>query len=225
MTETVETRNPKLPPELRTPSLFPSFRFCLQTTTFDRPSMSLLDLIRAYQPIDVDDERTRTRFIEFVTRHPDCLERSLAVGHITASAWVTDPTGTQVVLVHHRQLDRWLQPGGHTDGRSCVQAVARREVEEETGLTLLTSVGPIPFDLDIHPIPEFQDIVAHEHYDVRFAFRVAGSVSLRASAESHSVAWIPIDELDAYDPGPSILRLRSKWMNPKEKGNREIKSK
>ena len=176
--------------------------------------MSLLDLLRAYRPIDGDDDKTRARFIEFVTLHPDCLERSLAVGHVTASAWVVDPTGSQVVLVHHRKLDRWLQPGGHADGCSSVETVARREVEEETGLTQLASVGPIPFDLDIHPIPEYRGIRAHEHFDVRFAFRVTGGPSLRLSEESHEVAWIPISELHACDPDPSILRMRRKWLVP-----------
>ncbi len=177
--------------------------------------MFLPDFIRAYRPIDVDDEKTRTRFSEFVARHPDCLERSLEVGHITASAWVVDPTGRQVVLVHHRKLDRWLQPGGHADGCSAVETVAQREVEEETGLTRLASVGPIPFDLDIHLIPEYRGIRAHEHFDLRFAFSVTGDLSLRLSEESHDVAWIPIDELDAYNPDPSILRMRHKWLNTK----------
>jgi 8-oxo-dGTP pyrophosphatase MutT (NUDIX family) len=177
--------------------------------------MSLPDLIRAYRPIDVDDEKTRVRFIEFVTRHPDCLERSLEIGHITASAWVVDPTGRQVVLVHHKKLDRWLQPGGHADGCSAVETVARREVEEETGLTQLASVGPIPFDLDIHPIPEHRGVRAHEHFDMRIAFRAEGDLSLRLSEESHNVAWIPISELDACNPDPSILRMRLKWLNSK----------
>jgi 8-oxo-dGTP pyrophosphatase MutT (NUDIX family) len=180
--------------------------------------MPLLDLIRTYRPVDAEDARIRTQFIAFVTRYPDCLERSLVIGHITASAWVIDPTGTRVVMVHHRKLARWLQPGGHADGCPEVQSVARREVEEETGLADLVLVGPAPFDLDIHPIPEYRGVRAHEHFDVRFAFQTSGSLSLQLSDESHDVAWIPIDRLEACDPDPSILRMRDKWMNMKRNG-------
>jgi 8-oxo-dGTP pyrophosphatase MutT (NUDIX family) len=180
--------------------------------------MPVLDLIRTYRPIHADDDRIRTRFIAFVTRYPDCLERSLAIGHITASAWVIDPTGKRVAMVHHRKLARWLQPGGHADGCSEIESVARREVEEETGLADLVLVGPVPFDLDIHPIPEYRGVRAHEHFDVRFAFQTSGSLSLQLSDESHDVAWIPIDRLEACDPDASILRMRDKWMNMKRNG-------
>ena len=99
------------------------------------------------------------------------------------------------------------------DGCAEAETVARREVEEETGLTDLKLIDPVPFDLDIHPIPKFRGVSAHEHFDVRFAFRASGDLSLRLSDESHDVSWIPIDKLDDYDPDPSILRMRTKWLS------------
>jgi 8-oxo-dGTP pyrophosphatase MutT (NUDIX family) len=148
-----------------------------------------------------------------VATHHDCLERSLQVGHITASAWVVNPAGTHIVLVHHRKLDRWLQPGGHADGCPEVESVARAEVREETGLDDLSLVPPVPFDLDIHPIPTHGATPAHDHYDIRYAFRLQSSQPLVVSDESHQVKWAPIDNLEAFDPDPSILRLRRKWLS------------
>ena len=179
----------------------------------DRPhSMHLLDLLQSYKTTHPDDPANRERFIKFVEAHPDCLERTLLVGHVTASAWVVDPSRSRVLLVHHRKLDRWLQPGGHVDGSVDTEASARREVLEETGLSDLAPCGPLPFDLDIHPIPGHGQTPAHHHYDVRYAFRLTADQPLVLSDESHEVAWAPIGRLEDYDPDPSLLRMRTKWL-------------
>jgi 8-oxo-dGTP pyrophosphatase MutT (NUDIX family) len=125
---------------------------------------------------------------------------------------VVDATGSRVALIHHRKLDRWLQPGGHADGSPDTEAVARREVLEETGLDHLHKVGPDPFDLDIHPIPAFRDVPAHLHYDVRHAFHLLEESPLVLNDESHEVIWAPIDRLEDFNPDPSILRMREKWL-------------
>ncbi|MEZ5275673.1 MAG: NUDIX hydrolase [Opitutaceae bacterium] len=174
--------------------------------------MPLLELLQSCEPTHPDDPAIRERFIRFVKAHPDCLERSLQVGHVTASAWVVDSTRSMVLLVHHRKLDRWLQPGGHVDGCAETELSARREVLEETGLSDLVRCGPLPFDLDIHPIPGHGTTPAHHHYDIRYAFRLTGDQSLVVSEESHEVAWAPIDRLEDYDPDPSLLRMRTKWL-------------
>lgn len=173
----------------------------------------LPDLIDAYRPLTPEDSAIRDRFARFVASHPDCLERSLLIGHITASAWVVNPAATHVVLVDHRKLQRWLQPGGHADGCPDPETVARTEVREETGLDDLAPAGDLPFDLDIHPIPEHRGVPAHEHYDIRFAFRLRTVQPLVVSDESHRVAWVPIGDLEAYEPDPSLLRMRDKWIN------------
>lgn len=175
--------------------------------------LPLPDLISAYGPFSPEDEAIRDRFAAFVASHPDCLERSLLIGHITASAWVVNPAGTHVVLVDHRKLHRWLQPGGHADGCPDPESVARTEVQEETGLDDLTLAGDVPFDLDIHPIPAHRDVPAHDHYDIRYAFRLRTDQPLVVSDESHQVAWVSIGELEAYDPDPSLLRMRDKWLS------------
>lgn len=173
--------------------------------------MSPIDLIRTYRISHPGDEAIHARFRRFVEAHPDCLERSLTIGHVTASAWVVDASGRNVVLVHHRKLDRWLQPGGHVDGCADLEASARREVLEETGLTNLIPCRTAPFDLDIHLIPAQGRIAAHEHYDVRFAFRLEGRQPLRGNHESHEVLWVEIDRLEDNSPDPSLLRMRDKW--------------
>src|SRR5436190_24305087 len=94
----------------------------------------------------------RDRMLEFLDEHPDALDRSCVAGHFTASAAVVDRTRGAALLVLHKKLGLWLQPGGHADGTSDLAAVSWREAPEETGLGGLEIVSG-PIDLDVHEIP------------------------------------------------------------------------
>ena len=150
------------------------------------------------------------RFRDFVESHADCFERCCLPGHVTASAWIVDRNGRRVLLTHHRKLGRWLQPGGHSDGEPDSLAVALREAREETGLDLV-ACSDRPMDIDIHEIPPRASDPAHRHYDLRFAL-TARSDAYTVSGESHDLAWVGIDALEAYTREDSILRLRNKWL-------------
>ena len=172
----------------------------------------LLHALAQYQKDYPDETPLIERFASFVRQHTDCFERSLLIGHVTGSAWVVNEPGTHVLLTHHRKLNMWIQLGGHADGDADARRVARREAEEESGLTQLGPVGEGIFDVDIHDIPARRDEPAHQHYDVRYAFRAAGSERFTVTEESHDLAWIPIDELSAYTDETSMHRMAQKWL-------------
>src|SRR5689334_14912937 len=94
----------------------------------------LLRLLQNYVAFDANEAAMKIAIVDFVKQHPDCFERSLSKGHITASAWLVDEQRSRVLMTHHRKLDRWLQPGGHADGETDVLKVALAEATEETGL-------------------------------------------------------------------------------------------
>lgn len=144
-----------------------------------------------------------------------CYNRNYFPGHITGSAWIVNAKKDSAVLVHHRKLNRWLQPGGHADGDEQLVNVALREANEETGLKNLSLLHEGLFDIDIHPIPERQDFPAHFHYDVRFAFQANDTDNLILSAESHTLKWIKFSDLIAVTKNnTSILRMAEKsiWL-------------
>ena len=96
---------------------------------------ALVRQLRAHASADAAEARDVARVLDFVARHPDPFDRRIGEGHLTGSAFVLTADGTRVLLLHHRKLDRWLQPGGHADpGERSGEAVALREVREETGL-------------------------------------------------------------------------------------------
>ncbi len=149
------------------------------------------------------------RILAFVETHEDCFERSLLVGHVTGSAWVVDPERTHALLVHHRRLGRWLQPGGHCDGDPDVLATAMREVLEETGIEA-TPVTEAVFDVDAHDIPERGAEPAHVHYDIRFLAEAPLSQEPVVSPESREVRWVRLEEIASLDTDESVLRLVEK---------------
>ncbi|HAN31188.1 MAG TPA: hypothetical protein DCQ06_06275 [Myxococcales bacterium] len=48
-------------------------------------------------------------------------------GHFTASAFVVSPDRSSLLLIKHKKLGRWLQPGGHIEAEdTTVESAARR---------------------------------------------------------------------------------------------------
>ena len=151
------------------------------------------------------------RFVDFVERQPRCFERDcFDDGHVTGSALVVNRRRDAALMTHHAKLGRWLQLGGHSDGDSDVLAVACREAEEESGLAV-ASLSAAPLDIDIHTIPARGTEPQHFHYDVRFVLQVRGSEEFVATAESLSLAWVPLDQMTTYTDEESVLRLVRKF--------------
>jgi len=138
---------------------------------------------------------SRVQILRFLDAHPDALVRTCLEGHLTASAAVVDRERGAALLVLHRKLQRWLQPGGHADGDEDLARVARRECVEETGIDGLEVFGTA-IDTDVHEIPARADEPAHLHLDVRFlVFAPAGSEPV-LNDEVDAFAWVTAGELD-----------------------------
>ena len=172
---------------------------------------NLLNLIAHYQQQYPEEQDCIARFLHFVKAHPTCFERSLAIGHVTGSAWVVNEAGTHTLLTHHRKLNRWLQLGGHADGQTDILAVALREAQEESGIQALRPISNQIFDLDIHLIPAKGNEAPHHHYDVRFMIQVDGSDQYVVSDESHALSWVSIAQLTDKTQEESMLRMQKKW--------------
>ncbi len=172
----------------------------------------LLGLLQRYHTQDGDEAKMVAQTRAFIEEHEDCFERSCVPGHITGSAWVLDRSRRYVLLTHHRKLDRWFQLGGHSDGDPNTLEVARREAEEESGLTRVRPMGERIFDVDVHPIPARGEEPEHLHYDIRFLFEGDKEVPLVTSDESHEVAWVRLDKVADLNDDRSMARMVEKCM-------------
>jgi len=173
-----------------------------------------VDSLRRLVPADEEEARDRDRILGFVLRHEHPFDRAILEGHLTGSAITVSPDGDRVLLLHHRKLGRWLQPGGHGDpGETTGEEVALREALEESGLRglRLHPAAPRPLDVDVHDIPARGSEPAHEHLDLRYLVvapeggRVAPDL-----AELHEIRWVRWDEVDALEPDHGLRRALAK---------------
>ena len=171
---------------------------------------ALLQILDQYQAAHPEEAAMVERVRVLASAHDDCFERTCLPGHITGSAWVLSPDRTQCLLLHHRKLDKWLQPGGHVEGddRDLI-ASARREVLEEVGLHDLDLVHDGILDLDVHSIPARTREPRHEHFDVRFLF-AAPTRTLVANDEVADARWVQLDEIGDVHGDESVLRAARK---------------
>lgn len=138
----------------------------------------------------------------------DIHSRRTFPGHVTASAIVLDPSGRRTLLIHHRALDRWLQPGGHYEPPESLPASALREAAEETGLSRLVldpwhRLSGLPIDIDSHLIPARPERKEpeHWHHDIRYVVREAETAAIRPDlAEVHAAMWHGVEALEPLMP-------------------------
>jgi 8-oxo-dGTP pyrophosphatase MutT (NUDIX family) len=170
----------------------------------------LLQLLNEYNTKFPAEATTTGQFIDFVTKHDDCFERSLLIGHVTASGWVLNNDQTSVLLMHHLKLDKWLQPGGHCDGDPDTLHVAMKECWEETGLQV-QPISTAIFDIDIHEIPQRKEVPAHLHYDIRYLLRAEPDSAIAASEqETLDVKWVSLADVKKYSTEESVTRMLDK---------------
>ena len=90
----------------------------------------LLELLKRHNTRFMDEAAFVSRAISFIEVHEDCFYRALWPLHVTGSAWVVNALRDKVLLLHHRKLDQWFQPGGQADGDHDILRVSLKETVE-----------------------------------------------------------------------------------------------
>lgn len=176
------------------------------------PVSTMIDAFRRYRDQWQGEATTVAQFETFLHAHANAFDRGNEVGHFTGSCWLVSADGLRVLLMHHRKLHRWLQPGGHADGDVDLARVALREAQEETGVAGLHVEGGI-FDIDRHRIPQRGGEREHWHYDARYVVRAGANEHFTVNQESRALAWRPIAEVAADDSlDTSLRRMAGKWL-------------
>ena len=172
---------------------------------------SLIEQLERYKH-NLEEKAFKEKMLAFIKQNDNCFERSLEIGHITASAWLLDKTAEKALLMHHTKLNRWFQLGGHTDGDSDVLAVAIKEAQEESGINAIEPLMEEIFDIDIHEIPANHTDKAHLHYDIRFLLQVKSDEKVQNNEESRELRWIGKDIAELPTNEKSVTRMFDKWI-------------
>lgn len=139
-------------------------------------------------------------------------------GHATTSALIVSPDLSQTLLIDHKHLKRWLQPGGHYEPADFFWQSAMREAVEETAVQGLLlhpwhDGADRPFVIDSHDVPgkAARGERPHVHHDLQFLFVADPAAMLTAQLDEVAAAcWHPIGVLDEIAPRavPRLARLR-----------------
>ena len=173
----------------------------------------LLAALARYAPSDAREAESLAHIRRFLAAPDDPFHRDNPEGHVTGSAVVARPDGSAFLLILHRKLGRWLQPGGHTEeSDASVLGTALREAREETGLSAF-EVPPEDaiLDVDVHPIPARGRDAAHLHFDVRYLL-VTSETHDRSAAEdpARPMRWTSFEDAFASGADDSLLRALGK---------------
>jgi 8-oxo-dGTP pyrophosphatase MutT (NUDIX family) len=173
-----------------------------------RSKVELSDLLLAYNVSFPGEEANTKLFSEFLERNNEeqLYTRKNFDGHITTSAFIVDAKCSELLLLRHKSLNRWLQPGGHTEGDQSLLSSALREAIEETGMTQedlvnipVNRLTDVPFDIDSHYIPpnprKGED--GHYHHDFRYLFLYnGGRENAFNTDEATGMQWVTFDSLN-----------------------------
>lgn len=169
----------------------------------------LIDRLSTYKTVFMEEAAMVNRTLNFVQNHVDCFDRRLMHGHVTGSAWVVNPARTRTLLLHHRKLNRWFQPGGHADGDPDILQVVLKEASEESGVNIeyVKLLSENIFDVDIHTIYPSEHDDRHEHYDIRFLIEIDDRLEIPGNNESHQIGWIPLNKVSHFNNMRSLHRM------------------
>lgn len=121
--------------------------------------------------------------------------------HFCASCWIITKSSKKILLLYHKKLNRWLQPGGHIEKFENPIEAAVREVKEETGIDIgFLSKGinkidnegtilPTPQFIMEQTIPQHKDQPKHYHLDIQYVVKVSQQKIKHNKTESNGIGW------------------------------------
>ena len=135
----------------------------------------LLQLAHLIQPID-DTESTHLAYFEGWVHSNEPLFRikkpALPDKHLAVFSCVIDASLKNLLMVHHKDADFWLPPGGHVEPQEAPLVAASRELHEEISIPT-QCLSDLPLMLSWKVVGEGPD----KHTDVTFWYLFQGDAS------------------------------------------------
>lgn len=120
--------------------------------------------------------------------------------HFCVSVYVYDEKKQKVLLVKHKKMGLWVQPGGHVELNESMEEAAIREVYEETGLMVELIGNRVPRECDyILPLAIQKNLVKDDHIHMDFVYvaKVIGNNELVQNVEeTDGIKWYSLDEIN-----------------------------
>ncbi|WP_304509201.1 NUDIX hydrolase [Anaerotignum sp.] len=178
--------------------------------------MNMFQLIKKYQPYNKEEEKEKQAILDLLEQTKEkVLFRSSQFVHATATAMVLNEKKNKVLMIKHNIFDTWACVGGHADGESNLLYVARKELQEETGVVDATPISKEILSLDILLVAGHYKkevfVPNHLHINATFVFLANEKVKLTVKEDENSdVAWIPIKEIGSYCKEENFVKVYKK---------------
>ena len=172
-----------------------------------------------FQPGDAREAAEKEMMLDLIARCGDgILSRESAFAHMTASSIIVNRDRTRTLMAFHKIYNSWAWTGGHADGESDFEAIARREAQEESGISALVRLGSGPASIEILPVwahtKRGKAVGSHLHLNVSYLFEADDTLPLRICEDENSaVGWIEIDKLEDFVSEPPMLPIYEKLLN------------
>lgn len=126
-----------------------------------------------------------------------------------ASAYTIDFENKKVLLMYNRKLNKWLQPGGHIEGKELPEDTAKRETFEETGIKIRIignsfkegKYEPIAVERYINKVGDMIDIqyvAVPETYELK-------------NDENNNVVWMEFEEFYKSENVDEEIKTKVKY--------------
>ena len=125
----------------------------------------------------------------------------------TVGALIFNQTGKVFLMKSHKWRDQYVIPGGHIELGETMETALRREIQEETGLSI--------YDIEFASLQEFIfDETFHEKRHFLFIDFIcktkADESDIVLNDEAQEYVWVSIDEALALPIDPYTRRLIEK---------------
>ena len=167
----------------------------------------LKEQIRAYRPVNEQEERDKELILRCLVTEKDIFTRENHLAHMTASAWIVNEQRTKVLMAYHNIYKSWSWLGGHADGETDLLKVALKEAREESGILHVKPVSEELYSLEVLTVDGHVKkgayVSSHLHLNVTYLLQAEETDALHIKEDENSnVAWFPLEEAVAASTEP-----------------------
>lgn len=131
--------------------------------------------------------------------------------HFCVSVYVYDKTNKKFLLVHHKKMGVWVQPGGHVELNESPEEAAIREVYEETGINVNLEGERKPRNCDyILPLAIQKNEINENHIHMDFVYVAYANNEndiVLNKTESLGINWFSLEEIkdSSFNTFPDVV--------------------
>lgn len=145
------------------------------------------------------------------------MEEKILERQYCASAYTIDFENKKILLMYNKKLNKWLQPGGHIEGKETPEETAIRETFEETGIKIKI-IGPT-FDNK-----KFQPVATERYVNkvgdmIDIQFIATPETKELINNEDNKTMWFSIENLEKEPDISDEIKNKVKTLFEKYKNN------